>query len=109
MTYTDSNNSRAPEQLQFKINSLEYSEFNSRRINKELSSTGCPFMSLEESKTLPQDKLLKNSKDEVGPKVSKQHHGAQKVKEISVLVNTSFTVGNLVEKVKQANFDINCY
>lgn len=76
LTYIDSNNSRAPEQFQFKMNSLEYYEFNSRRINKEISNTSCPFMFLEEPKTLLLDKLLKNSKDEVGPKVSKQHHGA---------------------------------
>lgn len=76
LTYIDSNNCRAPEQFHFKMNSLEYNEFNSRRINKDISNISCPFMFLEEPKTLPLDKLLKTGKDEVGLKVSKQHHGA---------------------------------
>lgn len=84
LTYIDSSTSRAPEQLQFKMNSLEYNEFNSRRINKEITNTSCPFMFLEEPKTLLLDKLLKNSKDEVGLKLSGQLHGAQEVKEICV-------------------------
>jgi len=75
LTYFDSNNNRATEQFQLKMNSLEYSEFNSRRINKQISSTSCPFMFLEVSKTLPLVKLFKESKAEVGQKASKHHHG----------------------------------
>ena len=67
LTYIDSNNSRATEEFQFKTNSLEYNEFNSRRINKQIGNTSCPFMFLEESKTLPLVKLFKDSKPEVGP------------------------------------------
>lgn len=71
MTYIDSNNSRATEQFQLKMNSLEYNEFNSRRINKQIGNTSCPFTFLEDSKTLPLVKLFKDSKSEVGPGVSK--------------------------------------
>lgn len=51
LTYIDSNNCRATDQFQLKTNSLEYNEFNSRRINKQIGNTSCPFMFLEESKT----------------------------------------------------------
>lgn len=71
MTYIDSNNSRATEQFQLKMNSLEYNEFNSRRINKQIGNTSCPFTFLEDPKTLPLVKLFKDSKSEVGPGVSK--------------------------------------
>lgn len=48
LTYIDnSKNSRTTKQFQLKNNSLEYNEFNSKRINKQIGHTNCPFMILE--------------------------------------------------------------
>lgn len=103
-SYIDSNNSRATEQFQFEMNSLEYNEF-----KWQIGNSSCPFRFPEEPKTLPLSKLFKDSKSEVGPRVSKRHHGAWEDKVALRDGNYFIYCMPLALEGQVDNFYINCY